>query len=446
MRALKSTFLNVTLSIALTAVAQADEPRFAPSSLQSSIKTALERNPKIRSNGKVLEAMLLRVESQKLSQLPSLSVGYGQSQSMGSSYRSQNNTSEDFASRSRGGNVSLSWNIYDGFASHYRIKSMQCEYEQRKAILNSSDGQNSNTRGQIAGLVARYYLNLSRTRQVIYFNEEILKILNVFKKAAKNPRELADIEIVTNEITLSLQEQKDSETNAASDYAFVVTIPAPNELNSFQDIIESIKIPESSSAALEIANQKSPDILTARYQIDCMRLRLRSAKANANSPRIDFNASTNFGNQNTDIMSGSFNRSRSTTIGITIQKSFGAGTSSSLRADELDIEASTDHLDGAIADMKHNLSKIYPQLSSTMNLAESYKQNFIVSKGNIEQIIRDIEANKSVKVDDALKELSNLRQNWSSHLQFTGFIIDLKFQIQRTIGTLFESLGVKDLE
>lgn len=422
----------VTLSIVLTAVSFAQAQDSHSHGLQTAIRTALEKNPKIKSNDKVLEAMLLRVESAKLSQLPSLRVGYSASRFVGALNESSAGQVA-YNRTSRSGDVSLNWNVFDGGARRKRIQSMECSFKERQATYNSTNTQIRNTQGQIASVVVQNYVALTRSKQNIEFDMQLLQILGKFRTSARTQGEISETENAIGNFELDLKEQQANLTKAADNFQYVVTEAPPADLDSFQQMIENLNIPASPELAIQISLEKSPEIKSARFQIECARLRHASAKASAYSPRVDVSVGRSMGNQ----LSGN-------SASISISMNFDAGTSSELKAQAKEIDSAQDNLDGTLADTKHDIDSSYPDLINAINFAESYNKNFMTSQINIQKYIQDIDAHKPIAVTDAVKELGNLINNFYSYQRYTILVLNTKFQIQKTVGTLFESLGLQE--
>lgn len=436
---LKKTSFVVTLSTLLTTL-----PSFAQEnssvSLLAAVRIALKENPKIRSNDKILEAMLLRVQSLKRSQLPGLSVsastGYDRS-----TISSGGEVTPGYDTAYRSAGVNLNWTIFDGGAKRKRIQSAECSFKERQASFNSTNTLTRNTQGQIASLVVENYVSLVGARENIQFTEQVLQILTKFRSAAKTQGEIIETENSINSMTLSLEQLKADETKAANNYEYVVTQQAPKDIESFQQMIDSLVVPPNPQEAMRIALEKSPEIKTARYQIECNRLRYQSAKASAYSPKVDVSVGYNQSNQNLD---GSAYNSRGASIGISLRMNLDPGASSELAAQRKEIDSSTDNLDGAIADAKHDLETDYPDLQNSIRFAELHNKNYLNNYTNVMQYVSDIDAHKKVSVSDAMKELSSMIGSWYSHSREVSRVLNKKFQIQKNVGTLFENLGFKE--
>ncbi len=439
----KMTSLIVTMSMSLTAFASQDSVQDSTGrGLQNAIKTALEKNPKIKSNDKTLEAMVMRVESTKLSQLPSLGLSISTSRSQGTAYDSSNPDLQDYRNSRRGSEVTLNWNVFDGGAKRKKIKSMECSFKERQAQFNSTNTLVRNTQGQVASAVVLHYISLTKAQENVKLTQQILAALAKIRTIAKTDGQILQIENLINSSNLELQTFQAAVTSSANNFEYVVTEPPPIQLDTFQQIIDSLTIPESPTAAMTIALEKSPEIKTARFQIECMRLRYESARAEIYSPRVDVSVGKSYGNQNVNTLTGRTSGSGGTTAGITLTMGLNAGSSGELNAQLKDIESAQDNLDGTVADTKHEIDLGYPELANSINFAESYKRNYISSQANIQKYLLDIDAHHPAPAEDIVKELFNLENNFLAYQRYTIIVLNAKFQIQKTVGTLFESLGL----
>lgn len=442
MLATGKTTLLVILSMSLTlsnTVAFAKEP--GQVGLLEAVRIALSENPKIRANDKTLEAMTLRVEALKMSRYPSIHLGASSSFDNGSTY--DGFQSNSYNNRSTSKSASLNWTVYDGGALKNRIESAKCSFKERQASFNSTNTMMRNTQGQIASVVVENYVSLVEARENIKFTESLLQILSTLRSAAKSQGEILEVENFISNLTLNLEQLKAEELKAARNYEYVVTEAAPTNVESFQSMIDSLIIPKNPDEALQIALEKSPEIKTARYQIDCNRLEYKSAKASAYSPKVSLSVGYDRSNQN---LSGSGYNSQGASVGISIRMNLDPGSSSELKAQRKEIDSAQENLDGTIADTKHDLDSNYPDLQNSIRFADLHNQNFMKNQAIVQQYLQDIADHKSVSVSDALKQVSNMTGSWHSHSREVSRVLNKKFQIQKSVGTLFENLGMQDSE
>lgn len=442
MLAAGKTTLLVMLSMSLTVTSSLSlaQENNAVGLLQA-VKVALSENPKIRANDKTLEAMVLRVQALKKSRLPSIQLGASANLDQGLTH--DGIQSDSYRNRYASAGASLNWNLFDGGALRNRIASAECSFKERQANFNSTNTMIRNTQGQIASAVVENYVDLAEARENIKFTESILQILTTLRVAAKTQGEILETENFIANMTLNLEQLKADEIKASRNYEYVVTQPVPSQVESFQGMINSLVIPSSPEEALQIALEKSPEIKTARYQIECNRLDHKSAKASAYSPKVNLSVGYDRSNQN---LAGSPYNTQGASIGISIRMNLEPGSSSELKSQRKEIESAQDNLDGTIADTKHELETNYPDLQNSIRFAELHQQNFLKHQTNVQQFLTDIANHKSISVSDALKQVAAMMNSWYSQGREVSRVLNKKFQIQKSVGTLFENLGFKDID
>ena len=441
----KMTSSLVTLSTSLTVITCcpliATALPLGNSGIQESIRLALENNNKILANENTLEAIKLRIQAAEESKRPSINLNYNVSINRGQINSGGIGTS--YGSASRSGQISLNWTLFDGFSKDYRIQAMKCNLSQKQAMFNSTNTQQKNTQGQIAGAVVRGYIDLSKIQANLEFNQQFLDNLKKVQSGASTIGEKQESENLVNAINIELTNLKSQLVLAAQNYQYLVTLPPPAQINTLKEIIDSIDIPRNADQALQIALEKSPEIKTARYQVECSKLNYKSAKADTYAPQVSLNASKNFGDSSHDLIDGTTSNTSSARIGITVSYRFQPGSSTTLAAERKDIDSDQNNLDGVIDDIKQQISSSYPDLNNSLNLSEQYQQSYLNSQSHITEYLKNIDDHKPISVSDAIKEFNNLMGTWYSYQQNTLSIVNSKFQIQKTIGTLFENLGLK---
>lgn len=442
MLSFRKTSLFVTLSMYLTVslmpvLVHADQQI----GLLDAVRVALHENPKIRANDKTLEAMMLRVQALKRSRLPHLSLGA--SATMDQGQQGDGSQDENYKNTSTSASADLNWNLYDGGASKKKIQSAECSFKERQASFNSTNTMTRNTQGQIAGVVFENYVSLVETRENIKFSEMILQMAQTFRSAAKSQGEILEAESFIANMELNLEQLRAEEIKSARNYEYVVTQPAPQQIESFQQMIDSLIIPANAQDAMQIALEKSPEIKTARYQIECNRLRFQSAKASAYSPKVNLSVGYDRNNQN---INGSPYNTHGASVGISIRMNLDPGSSSELKAQGKEIDSAQENLDGTLADTRHDLESDYPDLQNSIRFAELHQKNFLTNQTHVQQYLQDITNHKNVSISDALKQVSNMINSWYSESRETSRILNKKFQIQKTVGTLFENIGINEME
>jgi len=442
MLAVGKTTLLVMLSMSLTV---SSSVVFAQSDntvgLLEAVRVALSENPKIRANDKTLEAMVLRVQALKRSRLPSIQLGASASFDQG--HAGDSTQMDPYRNRYTSSSASLNWTLFDGGALKNRIASAECSFKEKQASFNSTNTMMRNTQGQIASVVVENYVSLVEARESIQFTESLLQILTTLRGAAKTQGEILEAESFIANMTLNLEQLKAEEIKASRNYEYVVTQAAPSRVESFQSMINSLVIPASPDEALQIALEKSPEIKTARYQIECNRFQYKSAKASAYSPKVNLSVVYDRSNQN---LGGSPYNTQGASIGVSVRINLNPGSSAELQSQRKEIDSAQENLDGTIADTKHDLETDYPDLQNSIRFAELHQQNFLRNEANVKKYLDDIANHKSVSVSDALKQVSTMMNSWYSHSREVSRVLNKKFQIQKSVGTLFENLGFREMD
>lgn len=400
-------------------------------SLQEAIKLSLANNPKMVANELRVKAMQDRTKAQWADLLPSLNIG----------------TSMDFSNdgvataTSRGTRLSTNLNVYHGGADVYAQKSLQASLKAADARYASSNAMIPNTKGSIARNVKNAYVDLVDAVEQQKYIESVTKTLQIFVASNPTDDERLLIQQRENNLKTSILRSQASLEAAKRDFLYFATVPAPdlNRLDSFDQVTDSLIIPQSSNEAFQLALQKSPDLKVAEYELEASKYEYKAQKARLYAPRVDVNASVGRSNFNyLGTSSGAANKS----LGISL--SYQLSASSHLRdsAAAKSVQASTRDHDGAIDELKYDIDSIYPSLESQQQIFEAQLQNLKSAQDSLDQIIQKIQAGQKVDLKTALSVLDSQSQYWSSCLIQKRSIIDTRFNIQRTVGTLFDGLGL----
>lgn len=383
-------------------------------SLPEALQTALDKNPKTQANEMRLKAEFERLTTTKqTAYLPRLNVSVGQSLN-------------DPTSKS--GLVGINWNLFNSFSDYYRIKAQECNYKKQEAQYNSTDAFIKNTSGQIAGLVASYFINLTMNRSELLILNNVMTLIDKSLSLDITPEQQIQLENMRNSYQVRIDSVQSNVTIAERNYQYIVTETAPDHIESLDETIQSIIIPVSSSEAYQIGLEKSPEILTVRLGLQCLRLSHKSTKAAQRGVRVDLTASRNT----------NFNDRQSNSVFITVSKSIGADTITGTQSEATQIEAAQLDMDGAVADLENNLFVNYKQLDGKLKSAASFEKNLNRISKQIQDLIENHSGNER-EVDLLINLIGAYHGNWMNASSAKQEIINLKFSIQRNIGTLFES-------
>lgn len=405
--------------------------------LQESLRLAFENNPRTQANDLRLKAMEVRTKAAWQAFLPQIYASYGLSRDR---YSSANGGQVPVSSSSlsRGLNLALSVNIYDGGATYYRAKATEVSQKAQAASYNSTNALIPNTRGSIASLVFTAYSGLLRSQAEKEFLVDLRKSLQVILKAATTEDEVNIIQSGISALEISISNAEFQIESEARDYEYVVQSPAPNEMESYQEAIANVDIPATAAQAFTVALKKSPELQVAAYQLEAMELNYRAEKAAVYSPRIDLGIS----HSRSSVKSGQdpFNRNRGTAIGITAQWSFGVSAMTQAKATALEVEAARKDKEGTLEELKYNLDSIYPTLKNTTHLSQLFDQRLNESVRNLKSFLERVEQGEKGNISYALQLLENVENSWYQATAMKQSVLATKFSIQKTIGTLFEKV------
>jgi outer membrane protein TolC len=385
-------------------------------SLQDAIQYALKNNPRTQANTLRLQSAFEQLQAYKQSKfLPTASVSY----------------SQDLQNRStKSAQAAINLNLFNGFADYYSIKAQECNYKLSESNLKSTNSQMQNTSGQIVGLVANNYINLVEIRQNQYFDKMTLEKLNQILPYSKNEEQKNTLENYISGTAISLQESVSDLQIAEANYKYVVNAEAPPMTDTFSDIMEKIEIPQNTDIAFNVSLEKSPEILSAKLSLECNQLSRKAERASLYSARVDLSAT-----RSTDF-NGNNNGTTSAQLNITIP--FDLGRIKSYKAEEKNMTATQLDLDDTIAQIKNDLNNNYIRLQSSQDVANTYEINYKNTGIKINNYMSNL---KNLSLEEINILINLLRTQQGQFYQLNSkkqTVINLKYSIQRNIGTLFD--------
>lgn len=415
---------KVTLSYFLTLTLM---PQLAPAmSLMEAISIAFDKNPKTRANDLKVESARDRVTGAKLDLYPSLNLGMSRTE-----MKMDSEDGYKYDSQSGDLSISTSVNLYRGFADINSIKSRDASAKAMDARYKSTDALIPNTKGSLAMAVADSYFSILFNQYQSQYMASLGPIYQQLLKSAKTAEEEALLRNTIMSNQNSLISMRFSEQRARRDFHFFTTVPAPAIIDNFDSTIASLVIPATAEEALSIALNKSPSVKAREYDLESARYAYKADLGRSRSPRIDL-----FASKDLELHPGSSN---STVVGISVKYNLSASSSAYNRASAKQVESATMDRDGALDDLKYELESAYPSLANYEELHEKYLESYTISRASVMEIVRKIEAGENVDVQAALSNVSNLTSSFMSLLMQKKNLADMRFAIQRTIGTLFES-------
>lgn len=388
-----------------------------PLTLQEAIRLGLDNNPRTQANALRLQAAFENVQAAKQSAyLPKAAIGYQQD---------LNDSSQ------RSAFLRIHLNLFNGFSDYYRIKARECGYKLTEANYNSTNARLQNTSGQIVGLVVSSYIELIRIRENIQFYTLLLNRLNEAKNYAKTDKQRNSFENFINSISVTKEESLSNLKIAESNYKAAVNQAVPSEIDSFANTLMSIKIPDTAEESFQISLDKSPEILSSKLALECQKLGHKANQANLYSAKIDLSYSHEKDYQ------GPTKKSNSAQLRLTIP--FDVGGRTSLNAEAKEITATELDLEGAISDVQNDLNNNYINLKSSESSILSYEKINQSNEIKIQKLLSQLSNLNADQIDD-LYSLLGSSQGYKSYLNMYYIqTINLKYSIQKNIGTLFET-------
>ncbi|MFZ3231906.1 MAG: TolC family protein [Pseudobdellovibrio sp.] len=402
-------------------------------SLQEAIRFSLENNPKTVANQLRVDAMKERASAQRMDLLPSLHLGANVQYSIDNS----------LASSSNGIGLSTSVNIYNGGADSYAQKSLQASLKATDARYTSSNAYIPNTKGSIAKHVKDAYVSLIEVLEQKKYLDSLGATLQLFINANPTEDEKILIQQRINNLSTSLIRTESNLASALKDFKYFATVPAPefDQLDSFEKVTQSLSIPTTVEEAFQMALIKSPDLKVAAFELEAAQYDYKSEKARLYSAKVNVNASIQRSNS---AMDGSNSQLNSRSIGLSV--GYILSPSSSLRdsAAAKSVQASMRDRDGAVDELKYDIESIYPALETQEKLYESQLANLKSADDSLKVIIQKIKQGQKVDLKTALSVLDSQGQYWSNCLMQQHSILDTHFNIQRSVGILFEGLRISE--
>lgn len=402
--------------------------------LQEAIKISLENNPKTIANQLRVKAQEDRLNAQKLNWYPKLTLTTGYEVSK-SRYNSQ-----DSGSQSGRVGISTSVTLYDGGANSYAVQAAAADLKATEARYSSSNALIANTRGSIAKLVKDAYVSLIQISEQKKYLSSLGETLQVFLSAAKTDDQKSLVKQGISDLRTSLTDIEASYLAALNDFKYFSTIPAPASLQTFEEAISSLVIPRSADEAFQIALQKSPNIKLAEYELESAQLKYKADKADAYSPRVTLSSSVQRGANAND---GSHSQNSSASIGINIRYTLDSSAGYRNAATEKNMEASQRDKDGAIDQVRYEIDTVYPHLKNQQQIYLLQLENLHTTEEALRQFVAKIKAGQEVDINFGVTNiLEPLRQYTVACLKLKIDILNTRFNIQRSVGTLFDSVGL----
>lgn len=403
--------------------------------LKEAIKGAIQNNPRTTAIDLRMQAMQDRKKAQYMDLLPSLHIGssanFSQNQMAGGTSRST----------SYGNNVGVSMNLYNGGADVESLRAAEERLKATDAEYNSSNSQIPNTRGRFASSVFESYISLVENYEQKNFVVDLKKKLEFLQKAHLNEEERETLNQRITDLETSMVNVDYGISEAQKDFTYFTTLPAPqaSNLESFDQLRSGLVIPENAEKAFQIALEKSPDIQSMNHRLAAETHEREADKRKLFRPRVDFNASYNDNTSRGD--SGPSVNSKGAYVGLSVTYRIGAGSVYRNRAGNKELEATRSERDATLADVQYSLNARYHSLANQEKVQSLQQQNLQTADARLTTIFKKIEKGEKVEFKDMIAAVDTRSNYWQSNLQLKRNIIAARFNLQRTVGTLFDEIS-----
>ncbi len=405
--------------------------------LQEAIHTTFEKNPKMQANEKRLEEIRLQAKVAWMDMFPSISL------SLSRSHTSRDSTSDGKPwvhrdSDSGGSSVGAALTLFDP-SRYYRARAADANVKQQTALANSTNTRNPDTKGGLATSVQMVFTLVLTFRQYLVMISELERILQIFLGKAETTDEKNRINESLNNVSATrLSMQLKLETQSRN-FLALVTTPVPEILDGFDEVISSLRIPPTREEALEIAREKSPDLLVRNFAIDRSQ-ELSKAQKSGFLPKI-YLESYKSGDRSASDVSNS--RSKSTTTSLTLRWGFDLGQIPRAQAADVAVAAAMDERDGVWRDLELDMEVSYNEERGYAKKDRVLMANLRQIEMNLSEFLKRIERGEKVDlIKDGLGMIQSYSQTTSQVIENKSNLIDTKFLIQRKIGTLFEAVDL----
>ncbi|MBK9293831.1 MAG: TolC family protein [Oligoflexia bacterium] len=406
-------------------------------SIQDAIKTAFEKNPITQANDIRVEAAELRSRAAWLEMLPS--VGVHASKNVGKNSNQSDGITTYSRSSSEAWSYGLSFNVFNGGADYYRAKAAEADKNALKATNDSTNTLIPDTKGALASDVLNAYVNLVVNQSYLDLSKKLLvECEKVLPKVIK-PDDLSQLKTyitaLKNSVTsLEGRVQKDIKT-----FIYIIKIPPPR-LDSLEEIILSLNIPESADKAFQIALENSPDLKIRNYVLESARYNQKAQIANSYLPIVDVHVGRSGYSGEIDNTAGLLSKSNS--AAITFSYNWGPATEAYNKATQKEIIAKEKDLEKELERIKHNIE------------VNNYRELAILEQDKIEKesLTKTVEEEMHKLLErlvtgedsniDPRKHIVEFETKKSLEITAKINLIFRKFELQKYIGTLFQDTQV----
>lgn len=420
-----STFFLCSLGFIIPA--QAQEFTF-----QQAIQSTFNLNPKMKANEARIVAIQERTKAVWANLLGSLdfsiSVNHSASQEKVGKIRYTNDSS------SASSRVSVQIPIFDP-AARAEANSAAASARAQIADFESSNSYGKNTKASLATSVMNVYsmILMAKEKRNFLANDLVVSLTKLLSMTRDKDYQMR-IQSLIISVTTSLEDMKTEEATNASDFKFLVTLPQPERLQTFAQLIESLQIPLSASDAFATALERSHELQAANDRVEASGWSLRAASNRSGYPtanlRVDYSNSAATG--------GDLTTMRGLSASVIINQRFSFGKDHEEKAAAASHSATVSDRDDVLLTLEHDLTNYYQRLEGLLRSQVTYRDNFNTTKNNIDEALKQIGIREDkTKIELILSLFGTLSNQWEMLYSNNMSLLMTKFYVQKSIGTLF---------
>ena len=191
---------------------------------------------------------------------------------------------------------------------------------------------------------------------------------------------------------------------------------------------------------LDEALVKNPDLIASQYAVQAPNYS-REVEKGELLPRVDFYASRGLSSQ-TYLGQPSYGYD-ATTVGVSVSWGISWGQFAMISAAGHEVASASNNLEATKTDVIRSIESVYENLENFVRRQEQYTRNLRKVERDVQDMLEQIQENRSIDINYALNLLRNYDDSWSAELRGQISIANTKFNIQRIIGILFDSVPLE---
>lgn len=403
--------------------------------LQEAISTTIKENPNSQAKDKEIEAMRLRTKAEWARRLPTFDVrlfnifsdGESRIEGVNNSYRTDG----------LGARASITVPIFDGGEIKAGARAAEARQQAQEALYRSTNAFIENTKGKLVADTKRYYVMIAYRTEFINELQKVLAALRVLVRGNTDQGTKERIQLSIDNLEAEIQRQESLIAEFSGHFEFVVTVP-PENLDGLDVILHGLVIPNSAEEAIEIAQQKSPEVQARRLRLEAVQQDRKQTKS-AGSFKGDLSISKGVSKDHNLLNPYTDSIDSSATVMFTIRKSFGVPQHYYSKAADIDAEAAQADYDYSMRKLKFDIVSIYGTLLRAEEIHFTLEQNYKNANAAVDRLLKRAQDGAPFDSND-LQPLDSQINSFAKLIDNRIEIIDGRFEIQQTTGTLFDNI------